>query len=148
MTDYRGLARESADHGLHVAGDLADSLARKRLRPGLRVGDGLRVVGPARLHRRVAGLLEQITQPGKIIDPQWNVTTITTADGDSIAGFTVTRNDTGITLKIPGGERKQIPAAEIKSVTTAKATLMPDGILENLSAQEAADLLEFLSARK
>jgi len=95
-----------------------------------------------------AGLLEQITQPGKIIDPQWNVTTITTADGDSIAGFTVTRNDTGITLKIPGGERKQIPAAEIKSVTTAKATLMPDGILENLSAQEAADLLEFLSARQ
>src|SRR6266581_7360964 len=61
MTDYRGLARESADHGLRVAGDLADSLARKRLRPGLRVGDGLRVVGPARLHRRVACLLEQIS---------------------------------------------------------------------------------------
>jgi putative heme-binding domain-containing protein len=95
-----------------------------------------------------AGLLEQISQPGKVIEPQWNVTTVTTPDGDSFAGFIVSRNDSGITLKIPGGERKEIPAKDIKSVTTAKATLMPDGLLENLSAQEAADLLEFLSARK
>jgi putative heme-binding domain-containing protein len=95
-----------------------------------------------------SGLLEQITQPGKVIEPQWNVTTVATNDGDSIAGFIVTRNDAGITLKIPGGERKQIPANEIRSVTTAKATLMPDGILENLSAQEAADLLEFLGGQR
>jgi putative heme-binding domain-containing protein len=95
-----------------------------------------------------AGLLEQISQPAKVIEPQWNVTTVTTSDGDSIAGFILGRNDSGITLKIPGGERKEFPAKEIKSVTTAKATLMPEGLLENLSAQEAADLLEFLSSRK
>jgi putative heme-binding domain-containing protein len=95
-----------------------------------------------------AGLLEQITQPGKVIDPQWNVTTVATTDGETVAGFIVTHNDAGVTLKILGGDRKEIPSKEIKSVTTAKATLMPEGLLENLSANEAADLLEFLSARK
>jgi putative heme-binding domain-containing protein len=95
-----------------------------------------------------AGLLEQITQPGKIIEQDWNLTTVATTDGESVAGFIVSRDNNGITLKVPGGERKQIPSKEIKSVTTARATLMPDGILENLSAEEAADLLEFLSARK
>jgi putative heme-binding domain-containing protein len=95
-----------------------------------------------------AGLLEQVMQPGKVIEPQWNVTTVATTDGESLAGFLLTRDNTGVTLKIPGGERKHIPAGEIKSVTTAKATLMPEGLLENLSAEEAADLLEFLSLRK
>lgn len=94
------------------------------------------------------GLLEQIMQPAKIIDPQWHVTNVITTDGESAAGFLVNRNEAGVVLKIPGGERREIPAREIKSVTTAKATLMPEGILENLSAHEAADLLEFLSSRK
>jgi putative heme-binding domain-containing protein len=95
-----------------------------------------------------AGLLEQISQPGKVIEQDWNLTTVTTTDGESIAGFIVSRNDHSITLKIPGGERKQIPSTETKSITTARATLMPEGMLENLSAEEAADLLEFLAARK
>lgn len=95
-----------------------------------------------------ARLLEQIVQPGKVIEPDWNLTTVTTSDGESIAGFIVTRNDHSITLKVPGGERKVVQSNEIKSVATARATLMPEGILENLSAEEAADLLEFLAARK
>jgi putative heme-binding domain-containing protein len=95
-----------------------------------------------------AGLLEQIAQPGKVIEPDWNVTTVSTTDGESVAGFIVARNDHSLTLKVPGGERKQIQSSEIKSVTTARATLMPEGLLENLSADEAADLLEFLASRK
>jgi putative heme-binding domain-containing protein len=95
-----------------------------------------------------AGLLEQITQPAKVIEPQWNVTTVATSDGDNVSGFIVSRDDEGIVLKVPGGERKKISSNEIKNVATAKATLMPEGILENLSAEEAADLLEFLSSRK
>jgi putative heme-binding domain-containing protein len=95
-------------------------------------------------HNRAA-LLDQIIAPGKIIEPDWHLTTIATTDDESIAGFIAARTDKSITLKLPGGHRREIPSNEIKSLTNSRATLMPDGLLDNLSAQEAADLLEFLS---
>jgi putative heme-binding domain-containing protein len=95
-----------------------------------------------------ADLLDQIIHPGKVIDPEWNLTTVTTTDDESIAGFIAARTDKSTTLKIAGGHRREIPANEIKSTTNARATLMPEGLFENLSAEEAAGLLEFLAAHK
>lgn len=98
-------------------------------------------------HQRAA-LLEQIAQPGKLIDPEWNLTTITTNDGESFSGYVASKTATGVTLKLPGGLRKEIANSEIKSTTTARASIMPEGLLENLSADEASDLLEFLAQHK
>lgn len=95
-----------------------------------------------------ADLLDQIIHPGKVIDPEWNLTTVTTTDDESIAGFIAARADKSITLKIAGGHRREIPANEIKSTANARATLMPEGLLDNLSAEEAAGLLEFLASHK
>jgi putative heme-binding domain-containing protein len=92
-------------------------------------------------------LLEQITQPGKVIDPAWHVTTATLGDGESVAGFIAARTEKSLRLKTPTGVQ-EIPATEIKNVTTAKATLMPEGLLENVTADEAADLLEFLANQR
>lgn len=93
-------------------------------------------------------LLEQIVHPGKVIDPEWNLTTVATTDDETISGFVAARSDKSVTLKIAGGHRREIPNAEIKSTASARATLMPEGLLDNLSAEEAASLLEFLASHK
>ncbi len=95
-----------------------------------------------------AGLLEQVLNPGKVIDPEWNLTTLTFKDGETVSGYIAAKSENSITLKLPGGGRKEFPAAEIKNTVSARATLMPDGVLESLTADEGADLLEFLSSLK
>ena len=93
-------------------------------------------------------LLEQILQPAKIIEPQWHLATVTMKNGDALTGFIAARTDAGITLKMAGGESRRIPAGDFDKTTTAPVSLMPDGLLQNLTAQEAADLLAFVSSLK
>jgi putative heme-binding domain-containing protein len=90
-----------------------------------------------------AKLLEQIREPGKVIEPDWFPATVKSSDGEAVTGFLI-----GKVLKMAGGLSRDLSEEEIKSAQKARATLMPEGLLENLSAEEAADLLEFLSARQ
>jgi len=45
-----------------------------------------------------------------------------------------------------GGVDKVIPNSELKRTAPQQVSLMPDGLLQGLTAQEAADLLEFLQS--
>ncbi len=95
-----------------------------------------------------AALLEQIVQPAKIIEPQWQLATVVLKSGESVSGFIDGRIGEEITLKIAGGGRRKIPAEEISKTTTANVSVMPEGLLQSLTAQEAADLLSFVSSLK
>ncbi len=93
-------------------------------------------------------LLEQILQPAKVIEPQWHLATVALKNGDTLSGFVAARNDSGITLKLAGGESRKISQTEIEKTTTAAVSLMPEVLLQSLTAEEAADLLAFVSSLK
>jgi putative heme-binding domain-containing protein len=93
-------------------------------------------------------LLEQILFPSKIIDPQWQLTTVTLPAGDTKSGFVVDRGPEQITLKVAGGETARVAISQISRTTTERISVMPEGILQSLTAAEAADLLEFLGTLK
>ena len=97
-----------------------------------------------------AAMLEQILAPSKVIDPQWQLTTLELKNGNSKAGFIIARSEKELTLKMPGGLTEKIATTQIVKTTTAHATLstMPEGLLQSLTAQEAADLLEYLGSLK
>lgn len=101
-----------------------------------------------------AAMLDQILTPSKVIDPQWQLTTLELNNGGSKVGFITARSEKELTLKMPGGLVEQIPATTtittITKTTAAPATLstMPEGLLQSLTAQEAADLLEYLDSLK
>jgi putative heme-binding domain-containing protein len=97
---------------------------------------------------RRTDMLEQILAPSKIIEPQWEPATVELKDGGSKVGFIAERNDAGVTLKMTGGLIEKIPTEQIAKTTTARISLMPEGLLQSLTAQEAADLLEFLTTLK
>ncbi|MBI3882168.1 MAG: PQQ-dependent sugar dehydrogenase [Verrucomicrobia bacterium] len=95
-----------------------------------------------------AAMIEQILTPSKVIDPPWLLTTIELRNGESKAGFVFARSDRELTLKLPGGVSEKIPTAQILKTTTSPDSVMPEGLLQSLTAREAADLLAYLDSLK
>ncbi len=95
-----------------------------------------------------AAMLEQLLSPSNLIEPLWQLTTVELNTGDSKAGFITARSDTELTLKMAGGLTEQISTTRVTKTTTAALSMMPEGLLQNLTAQEAADLLEYLDSLK
>jgi putative heme-binding domain-containing protein len=90
-------------------------------------------------------LLEQIVEPAKIIEPAWQLAVMETNDGKVQSGFVSERAQDILTVRLADGTAAKIPAAEIKKITMQKVSVMPEGLLASFTAQEAADLLEFLA---
>lgn len=117
-----------------------------------RVGDRGRNFGPdlgniGKKHDHRA-LLEQIMQPAKVIEPPWLLTTVTLKNGDSHSGFVSVRSGGAITLNVAGGEAITLAGDAIATTSTERVSIMPEGLLQGLTADEAADLLSFLEAPK
>ena len=93
-------------------------------------------------------LLEHITKPNLAVDEAWWARVVDTKDGESQTGFVSQTDDSGIRLKVATGDEIFLPTASVGTIRIQKTSLMPDGLLDNLTAQEAADLLEFLSKLK
>jgi putative heme-binding domain-containing protein len=90
-----------------------------------------------------AQLLDQILHPSKIIDPQFAAVSVETAY-DLYTGYIVRRTEKELVLRMAGGVDKLILTSEVKRTAPQQVSLMPEGLLQGLTAQEAADLLEFL----
>lgn len=95
-----------------------------------------------------AKLLEQILKPASVIEAPWHLTTVTLKSGETVSGFNTAAGGPDLVLKLAGGITRFIPAAQVEKTNMERISLMPEGLLQNLTAQEAADLLEFLSSLK
>jgi putative heme-binding domain-containing protein len=96
-----------------------------------------------------AKLLEQILEPSKIIDPQFVTHIARTAKGEDHVGLLVKRDDREVVLKDPQLKKEiRLPAGDVKRLVPQQTSAMPDGLLGGLTAQQAADLLEFLQRQK
>jgi putative heme-binding domain-containing protein len=95
-----------------------------------------------------AAMIEQILAPSKVVEPQWQLTTLEMKGRESRVGFVTARSDTDITLKMAGSSTEKIPTARITKTSTSSLSIMPEGLLQSLTAQEAADLLQYLDTLK
>lgn len=114
-----------------------------------RVGEQGRAVGPdltkigGKLDR--GQLLESILDPSRRIDPQYAATVVETTSGRVITGLVIERTGDGLTLRDAQGQDVVLTAGEIEQTVTQPKSLMPDLLVQELTPQELADLLEFLS---
>ncbi len=90
------------------------------------------------------GLLETILQPSKAIAPEYYVYLAETTSGHLHAGFLVQRTDREIVLRDANDRLIRIPAGELERLERQPRSMMPELVLQDLSAQDAADLLAFL----
>ncbi len=93
-------------------------------------------------------LLEQILFPGKVVEPAWQLATVVLKSGETKAGFMVSKTDQELVLRQLGGVQETLKGAEVQRVSLSPVSLMPEGLLQNLTLQEAGDLLEYLGTLK
>jgi putative heme-binding domain-containing protein len=112
---------------------------------GTALGPDLSAIGKVRSRE---DLLESILEPSRRIEPKYAAYIAETAGGRSFTGLLVRRDEKGVVLR--DGQNKEIVLAvrDIEVLQPSRLSLMPDGQLAGLTAQQAADLLEYLASRK
>jgi putative heme-binding domain-containing protein len=108
-------------------------------------GPDLSTVG-ARLSREQ--LLESLLQPSKTIAPGFAAYVLELTDGGVQSGFMVKQDASEMVLKLPTGQALAVTRKQMKSLKPVPASLMPEGLVQSLTLQEAADLLAYLESLK
>jgi putative membrane-bound dehydrogenase-like protein len=107
------------------------------------VGPDLSQIGK-KYERRA--LLETILDPSKAIAPEYIVHLVETTGGEVHAGFIVEQNDSELVLKNVEGKSIRVPKTEVATTQPQKQSMMPELVLQDITAQDAADLLAYLSS--
>jgi len=93
-------------------------------------------------------LLETILDPSKAIAPEFVPYLLETKSGQVYAGFLTERTAEQVVLKDIKGQSIRVPTDEIEVLLPQQKSLMPELILSQVTAQDAADLLAFLTSLK
>jgi putative heme-binding domain-containing protein len=93
-------------------------------------------------------LLENLLHPSKQIAPGYAAYTAELADGTMQMGFAVKQTKGETVLKLATGQSLTLRAAELKSLRPLPSSLMPEGLLQAMTAAEIADLLAYLASLK
>ena len=92
-------------------------------------------------------ILESLIAPSKKIDPKYATMLMATTDGKVMTGILVEKTDSEVALNVlKDGEGKLVRTAaeDVEELLPQQKSLMPDLMLRDFTAQQAADLLEYL----
>jgi len=92
-----------------------------------------------------AQLLESILEPSKTIDPKFAGVILQTKGGDVISGIVVAKTEAELVLRDAEKEIR-LPVGSVERMVPQQKSLMPEGLLQHLTAQEAADLVAYLES--
>ena len=104
------------------------------------VGPDLSSVG--KKHERPI-LLETLVKPSAKIDREYQTHTLITAEGRIYSGRILQKNQ-NVVLQTADDKQVKVSAADVAQLAPSDKSLMPDQLLQSLTAQEAADLVEYL----
>lgn len=112
---------------------------------GKEVGPELTAIGK-KLNR--VQLLESVLRPSKLIDPKYVVHLVETEEGQVLTGLLLKKSDDEVVLKDAQGKIHNISAKNIEQLVPQRQSLMPDLLVRDMTAQQVADLLAYLSSLK
>jgi putative heme-binding domain-containing protein len=93
-------------------------------------------------------LLESILQPSLAIDPKYTMWLVETSEGKVHSGLLVSRDAAAVVLKDAKNVQQRIAAGDVEGIFPQTKSLMPDMLLRDFTAQQVADLLEYLASLK
>lgn len=109
-----------------------------------------RHIGPdlSKLDQRTtpAQLLESILQPSKFIDPKYVSYLIETKAGKLHTGLLVKKDGEEVMLRDAQDRTVSVPVNEIEQLVGQRQSLMPELLVRDLTAQQVADLLAYLTS--
>ncbi|WP_010584944.1 PQQ-dependent sugar dehydrogenase [Schlesneria paludicola] len=112
---------------------------------GKQVGPDLTTIGK-KLSR--PEILESILEPSKRIDPKFVTYLAELDDGRLLTGLLVHQDDQEVVLKDAQDKVVKIPVKTIEQLVPQGQSLMPDSLFRDMTAQQLADLVEYLSHLK
>ena len=108
----------------------------------LSVGPTLKEISKKYVH--TSELLQEIVQPSQKVDDKFATWTILTKDGLVLNGLIESQSPSQVVLRLADRQQITIAATDIDELQKSTKSLMPDGVLADLTAQEASDLLVFI----
>ncbi len=112
---------------------------------GTAIGPDLSAIGKLRSRE---DLLESILEPSRRIEPKYAVYLVRLLDGRSFTGLLVRRSEKEVVLRDALNKEIVLKAKNVEELRPSRVSLMPEGQLAGLTAQQAADLLAYLASRK
>ncbi|MEY2879981.1 MAG: hypothetical protein RLZZ15_2361 [Verrucomicrobiota bacterium] len=88
-------------------------------------------------------ILNEILNPSEVIQAGYELITVTTRDGRTLAGNLAREDAQQLTLRLIGQETS-VPKSEILSREKSPVSMMPEGLLKTLTPDEVRDLIAYL----
>ncbi len=89
-------------------------------------------------------VVESTINPSAVVPDRYATKTILTADGITVSGMTIRQPDGSLFVLQTDGERIRVAADDVVQVKSDTHSSMPEGLLDNLTSEEIADLFAFL----
>lgn len=109
-------------------------------------GEGM-IVGPdltGSNRRDIGYLLENIIDPGSLVGLDYQLHTVTKKDGTAVTGMLKKKTDDASIFAMIGGGQVIVRNEEIANHEVSAASMMPEGLIANLSELEVRDLIGYL----
>jgi putative membrane-bound dehydrogenase-like protein len=156
--DVRGTAEDKRKLMDQLRGDLsAEAIEKSDLRAGRALfqktcaschvlyGAGIKI-GPdltGSNRKNIDYLLENIVDPSASVGADFRALIVLLKDGRVVTGVTTATTDRTLTLQT-ATEPVTLDRSEIESTKQSKTSLMPDGLLQNLNAEQIRNLIGYL----
>lgn len=90
-------------------------------------------------------LLTNIIDPNREVRPEFVAYVVETREDESYVGLVVNETSASVTLRQAYGKEDTISRANIAKMQSQGQSVMPEGLEQNLTPQDMADLLDFIS---
>ncbi|GAB4157243.1 MAG: PQQ-dependent sugar dehydrogenase [Planctomycetaceae bacterium] len=109
-------------------------------------------IGPDLSHiarqRKRADILESILHPSRKIEEKYRLYLVETTQGKVLTGLLASQSKSHVVLLDAKGQRIKVPKSNVETLVPQRKSIMPELLLRDLTAEQATDLLEFLSSLK
>jgi putative heme-binding domain-containing protein len=93
-----------------------------------------------------AELIESILRPSAKIAQGFETYQFTMADGKLYLGFVVSESARSVLIREANGAQRELKRAELEARVMPKQSMMPDGLVDNLTPEELASLIAYLQS--
>ncbi|MDP3068818.1 MAG: c-type cytochrome [Opitutaceae bacterium] len=97
-------------------------------------------------HQPADAILLHIIVPNYEVAPSYQMTTVTTQDGRTLAGWLAAETESSLTLRTAAGTEETVLRANVAALTASGLSVMPDGLEQTMTGDELANLIGFLKS--
>ena len=96
------------------------------------------------IYRDYASVLKDINEPSAAINPEHLGYVVDLTDGETQSGVLLKNDRTQVVLGQASGQSLTIPKSKVAGMKASAVSIMPEGLLKTLDAQQQKDLMTFL----